>query len=340
MVDWTSQQELTRDGAANINVVFASFGLYIWEVFQTSDFEWSILQGKRKLTISILPLPSLTSFCAKGMRYLPFFIARYILVLSIASLMASFTVKHAINCHSLYIFICVAGNLSIICASVVLMLRTIAVWERKLPIVVALGTLCLAHTALLVRGMLTVSARYDAVQQMCVATALSHTNRVFLSVTFWSTLGFNLVITVLHVAGLMKSDEGSSVWELLFREGVVYYLIAFTFNALPAIFSIVNLNSECDLQNVISATRTVTRLPDMDDDDIYVHSATQLASPRVPNAAYRFTQNKTVRYPARPEVHVTTDQIVMEDFAASPTSAMTDKPQSLTGDDKSSFNAV
>ncbi|TBU48466.1 hypothetical protein BD309DRAFT_1015556 [Dichomitus squalens] len=336
MVDWTSQQELTRDGAANINVVFASFGLYIWEVFQTSDFEWSILQGKRKVKWQW------------GMRCLPFFIARYILVLSIASLMASFTVKHAINCHSLYIFICVAGNLSIICASVVLMLRTIAVWERKLPIVVALGTLCLAHTALLVRGMLTVSAQYDAVQQMCVATALSHTNRVFLGVTFWSTLGFNLVITVLHVAGLMKSDEGSSVWELLFREGVVYYLIAFTFNALPAIFSIVNLNTTMDLittvpvtvMTVISATRTVTRLPDMDDDDIYVHSATQLASPRVPNAAYRFTQNKTVRYPARPEVHVTTDQIVMEDFAASPTSAMTDKPQSLTGDDKSSFNAV
>ena len=57
----------------------------------------------------------------------------------------------------------------------------------------------------------------------------------------------------------------------------------------------------------------MTHLPDPDDDDdIYVHSATQLASPRVPaSAALRF-QNS--RYPPRPEVHVTTDHIVMEDF--------------------------
>ena len=58
----------------------------------------------------------------------------------------------------------------------------------------------------------------------------------------------------------------------------------------------------------------MTRLPDLDDDDIYVHSATQLTTPRAPNATYRFNQNKSARYPPRPEVHVTTDQIVMEDF--------------------------
>ena len=50
-----------------------------------------------------------------------------------------------------------------------------------------------------------------------------------------AALGLNLVITVLHVVGLVKSDEGSSVWELLFREGVIYYLAAFTFNAVPAV---------------------------------------------------------------------------------------------------------
>ena len=52
-----------------------------------------------------------------------------------------------------------------------------------------------------------------------------------------AALGLNLVITVLHVVGLVKSDEGSSVWELLFREGVIYYLTAFAFNAVPAVGS-------------------------------------------------------------------------------------------------------
>ena len=61
-----------------------------------------------------------------------------------------------------------------------------------------------------------------------------------------------------------------------------------------------------------AACRTVTHLPDLEDedDDIYVHSSKQLAAPRLPTTALRF-QNS--RYPPRPEVHVTTDHIVMED---------------------------
>lgn len=58
----------------------------------------------------------------------------------------------------------------------------------------------------------------------------------------------------------------------------------------------------------------MTQLHDVDDDDIYVHSATQLTTPRLPNPpAIRF-QSKVPRFPSRPEVHVTTDQIVMEDY--------------------------
>lgn len=73
MVDWTSQVELSREtgmlsyrllyrprshstllAVAYANVVFASFGLYIWEVFQTSDFEWSVIEGKRKLKLELV----------------------------------------------------------------------------------------------------------------------------------------------------------------------------------------------------------------------------------------------------------------------------------------------
>lgn len=332
MVDWTSQTELARETVAYANVIFASFGLYIWEVFQTSDFEWSVIEGKRKLKLEMIP----------------FFIARYLLIFSISSLMASFTVKSPIHCGALYTFICVAGNLSIICASITLMLRTIAVWDRKLPIVATLGTLCLAHCALLFRGMFITSASYSVQSQACVLSALSNTNRVFLSVAFWATLGFNLTLAVVHVLGLMRTGEQLGVGDLLFREGVIYYLAAFTFNAVPAVFSILNLNMIMNListvpatvMTVVSATRTVTRLHDVDDDDdVYVHSATQLTTPRLPNPPPIRFQNKAPRFPSRPEVHVTTDQIVMEDYEPSP-SSFTDKAASLTGDDKSTFDAV
>ena len=48
-------------------------------------------------------------------------------------------------------------------------------------------------------------------------------------------LGFNLTLAVVHVLGLMRTGEQLGVGDLLFREGVIYYLAAFTFNAVPAV---------------------------------------------------------------------------------------------------------
>ena len=48
-------------------------------------------------------------------------------------------------------------------------------------------------------------------------------------------MGFNLVILIFHIVGLMRRDHGASVWELLFKDGIVCYLIAFSCNALPAV---------------------------------------------------------------------------------------------------------
>lgn len=68
----------------------------------------------------------------------------------------------------------------------------------------------------------------------------------------------------------------------------------------------------------MAACRTVTRLSEVgEDDDVYVHSATQLTPPRgIPatSGALRLQTIKHNRFPPRPEVHVTTDHIVMEDF--------------------------
>ena len=68
MVNWHDPAELQRESCASscvsgpsrplipllllvayVNVIFACFGLYIWEVFQTSEFELSILQRRRRV---------------------------------------------------------------------------------------------------------------------------------------------------------------------------------------------------------------------------------------------------------------------------------------------------
>ncbi len=142
---------------------------------------------------------------------------------------------------------------------------SIAVWERKLAIVIPLVGLCLAHWALLWRGMFIITAEYSPPALACVVTNTQH---VFLSVTSWASrcriswlswfrscslssvgvmlrwtsvffaaMGFNLVILVLHVVGLLRREHSASIWDLLFKDGVIYYLGAFSCNALPAVSS-------------------------------------------------------------------------------------------------------
>ena len=46
---------------------------------------------------------------------------------------------------------------------------------------------------------------------------------------------FNLVLTIVHVLGLMQRDYGATFWQMLFEDGLIFYMVAFTCNALPAV---------------------------------------------------------------------------------------------------------
>lgn len=78
----------------------------------------------------------------------------------------------------------------------------------------------------------------------------------------------------------------------------------------------------------MAACRTVTRLSEVgEEDDLYVHSATQISVVRPPpQAALRLQTMKSARFPPRPEVHVTTDHIVVEDYECVPSSRTTPIP--------------
>ena len=46
---------------------------------------------------------------------------------------------------------------------------------------------------------------------------------------------FNLVLTIVHVLGLMQRDFGATFWQMLFEDGLIFYMVAFACNALPAV---------------------------------------------------------------------------------------------------------
>lgn len=308
MPDWSSVAEITKDSEVFIRLIFALFGLYCWELFSTCTFEWSLIQKKRQFKWPLIF----------------FFLCRYCILWALIGLIISFSVESEVNCNALYTFNSFCGNMAILAASTTLMLRTIALWERSLKVVIPVGILCLGHWGLLWYGMFIVSATWDPQAGAC---AVDKTNHIFLSINLLYTMAFDLTVLVLTMTSLFRSEGRSGLWKMLFKDGLVYFLVTAGANTLPAILNLLNLNTSMNVIATvpaatvasIAACRAVIRLQDYAKKDPYVHSASLIAN-EVRLSRYGASV-KAPRYNiTRPEIHVTTDQIVMEDMSpVSPT---------------------
>lgn len=308
MVNWSDPDEIARDAAVFERLTFTLFGVYTWELFVTWDFELSLLRRRKKFRWPLVF----------------FFLCRYCMLLALIGLIMSLTVATRINCGALFTFNSWTGNMSILCASTSLMLRTVALWDRKRQIIIALGVLCLAHWALLYRTMFIVTASWSDTAKTCVVTGTSPS---LLNTTFFFTMGFDLIILLFTAAALLKKHSArTDLWKLLFQDGLIYFLVSFTMNSVPAVLNILNLNTPMNVVATIPAatvtsvasSRAVIRLLEFSPGEVYVHSipaVTNSHPTRQSGAPYAIP--KSSKYTKRPEVHVTTEHLTMAEFPPS-----------------------
>ncbi|XP_006459880.1 hypothetical protein AGABI2DRAFT_67334 [Agaricus bisporus var. bisporus H97] len=226
MVNWSDPKEIARDAAVFEKLLFALLGVYLWELTLHFDFEWSFIARRRAFRWPLVIF---------------FFFCRYCMLLSFTGLIISLTVTTEINCRALYTFNSWAGNMTILCASTSLMLRTIALWNRKKIIIATLTVLCLAHWGLLYRTMFIVVAEWDHKLGICTVT---QTSPRLLNTTFFFTMAFDFIILVFSAVALLgRHTARTDLWKLLFHDGLVYFLISFSMNCIPAVLNILDLNS-------------------------------------------------------------------------------------------------
>jgi len=235
------------------------------------------------------------------------------------------------NCQALYDFNSFTGQMAILNASTSLMIRTIALWERKLIVTVPLVVLSLAHWGVLWRGMFVIKTEWSPDAIGCVITKI---DKAFLEATFFFTMGFDAIILVTTTTALYRHGTSrSNLWNLLFRDGLVYFLVTASCNSVPVILNVMQLNN---VMNVIAtvpaatiaaiaACRLVIRLQEFTKPDSYIHTSQMTHDTR-----FALGRNGNSPRPARfggaarPEIHVTTDRhISVHDF--SPTTAVNPK---------------
>ncbi|KAG8216909.1 hypothetical protein J3R82DRAFT_7182 [Butyriboletus roseoflavus] len=148
-------------------------------------------------------------------------------------------------------------------ASINLSIRTMAVWSQNKYIVAFLILVILGHWSLLLHGTLLKAAW---VQGTCVIT---DTNNQILAICFIYSMVFDFTVLCLTGWKLAFPTSGrSKLINLIFGDGLIYFLIAFLANLLATIFMLLNLNAVMSIianvpaaiASTIVACRVVRRL--------------------------------------------------------------------------------
>jgi len=293
MVDWSSTEELETDELVFEKFVHTLAGLFLWEFATSLDFDWNYLSGKRKASWALIP----------------YFAGRYLMLGAIIGLFIGLDNPDPINCRVLYTFEQLAGDAALGMASINLSLRTIAVWNMNKYIIWGLILIILGHWSLILQGVL-LKAVYVAGE----GCDITYTNNTVLAATFIYSMCFDGFILVLNVIKLAPRRGNSTLMKLLFRDGLVYFFVAFIANLLATVFMLLDLNSimnvifnvpACTLAT-IAACRVVRRL-----------SSYRLDGPAVYGSSGVGTATGPIRAALPSNMHVTSGvHVQMETFEA------------------------
>ncbi|KAA1466162.1 hypothetical protein DENSPDRAFT_876291 [Dentipellis sp. KUC8613] len=222
----------------------------------------------------------------------------------------------------------IVGDLSIITASTVLMIRTIVMWERNMTISAILGVIGLAHWVVLWRAMFIIQVEWEPTAAACVVIS---TSPVYLRATYFYTMVFDLLIMILAAARVFKRTGIFNIRTLLFDEGLVFFFLSGVCNIVPAVFSILDLNRfliiyltcvlvcDCRITTVpistvsaIAACRTVIQLPEVQS-DLFIHVSNVMGENTTVHHIH--TQRRTIPHNGVSEIQMKTERFVMEDFS-------------------------
>jgi len=204
-------------------------GLYIWEFFTTLDYEWSVIRGRRpyRWTIWIYSLTRAGTF-----------VVTILLFISLDFMTPTV-------CQFVPMVYFTLAYLSFSAISLLIVLRIIAVWNKKKVISWFAVGLWLTNVAFLVQGVVRLRFAWMSTQ-ICVVLSIES-----LKLTLIVTLITNIVLLLIVLAGLLRlrcpGGCPFALGRLLWNQGVLWLLLAIISEVPPVVLIILNINEALDL---------------------------------------------------------------------------------------------
>ncbi|KAG9009825.1 hypothetical protein FRB93_005096 [Tulasnella sp. JGI-2019a] len=288
MTDWMSPETLAECAVVFTKILIVILGMYTWECAVTFWYDHQVMIGKRPFKWPMII----------------YWITKYSMFWASIGLAVATNATGRLNCQSLFVFNQLVGNTAVGGASTLLMLRVIAIWNQNLFVVIPLVTLSLGQWGILLHSVSTVSAHFVPAANQCVVT---ETAPVFLQVLYIYTMTFDFIVLTLSTIGLLRlpgrgGTKASGLLILLSRDGLFFFLVAFTSNLIAVIIILMDLNP---IMNVITsvpaaavscavACRSFVRLSTYNGNKNGVYGSSTGRSPAVTGAGTSHMFKKTI----------------------------------------------
>ncbi|KAG8862238.1 hypothetical protein FRB96_001817 [Tulasnella sp. 330] len=227
MPDWSDPATIASEAVIFNKIIIACLGFLVWETIITFWFDLEVITRKRAFKWPMVV----------------YWIAKYSVLLGTTGVVVSENITTAINCEALFVVTQLLGNTAIGSASTLLMLRTIAVWTRNRFVMYPIILFALGQWAILLHDVTTVSAEWSDALMTC---AIKPSPTINLKILYLYTMAFDFGVLVVTSVGLYRLPgrqvSGNHLWSMLFKDGLVFFLVAFTSNLIAVIFVLAELN--------------------------------------------------------------------------------------------------
>ncbi|KAG2099610.1 uncharacterized protein F5147DRAFT_336666 [Suillus discolor] len=243
MVNWSDSSVISKCSSIVEHTNFLCLGMYMWEYTGSWQVELALIckriPPRWPLVSSSLYTCPLSRKCQS--HQLPYITGRILLLSS----MALIPVPPSVDCHSAFLAFSFAGNASIGCSSLNLMLRPFIIWRAFRCVRIFLVLATVGHWIILLRVMVAFSVM--KVNGGCGFMVIDHTD---MTTIFVYTMAYDILALVLTIIGLRNMPSSNELWKVLCKQGLTYVLITCVANIIPAAVASLNLNTA---MNVIFA---------------------------------------------------------------------------------------
>ncbi|KAI0047722.1 hypothetical protein FA95DRAFT_1605853 [Auriscalpium vulgare] len=244
MVNWNDPVILARTYLDFVKLEHALAGVYIWEYVTNLHYEWDFMARKRKWLWTL----SIYSFC------------RFCCLMFTILNLVGMDVTTEINCQAWIQAALTFADLALVSASLLIVLRIAAIWERNIYVIGLSGTIWLVNAAFWLRDIIRSKGLWNPLEGGCL-DLLTERGKPLAVISFSTDASLLAIMLV----GLFFKGEAVrfGIWRTLYHQGLIWLSMA-TIAEVPVIILLFkNINDVWNLMfqtpalliMVIGATR-------------------------------------------------------------------------------------